>query len=80
MAEKEENVFMAKLAEQAERYDGKCLHSAILYRSTLRLYGLNDFQLLRSLVSFNISHSCRTLFVIYIFNSYSLTHSLFCVP
>ena len=24
MADKDEDVFMAKLAEQAERYDGKC--------------------------------------------------------
>jgi hypothetical protein len=24
MADREDNVYMAKLAEQAERYDGKC--------------------------------------------------------
>lgn len=27
MSEREDNVYKAKLAEQAERYDGKCLFS-----------------------------------------------------
>ena len=39
MADREDNVYMAKLAEQAERYDGKCFDQKESIR--LKLFLLN---------------------------------------